>query len=104
MKLPNVKRNRINAGGIKLSQSKNLIDYPEYLDPSILVDSLFTMAGAATQETILISKCDSEYVNTFFHYLKDCQEISGENNLNPTFSMPDESRNKGINGRNVMYA
>ena len=104
MSIPDKKRTRINAGGIKLSHSENVIDYPTEIDsPSILVESLFAMADAATPETILKREFNSEYVNVFIHYLAECQIISDKKGFNPKLSIPEESRNNNISGRNIMF-
>ena len=105
MNIPNKRRTRVNAGGIKLSHSENVIDYPPEIDsPSRLVESLFVMADAATPETILKHEFSSEYVNIFIHYLAECQIISDKKGFNPKLSIPEESRNNNISGRNIMFS
>ena len=103
--IPNVRKKRINAGGIRLSESKNCIGMPKTtINPSVLVDSIFALAEAGTEETILNFVFSDEAINEFFNYLKECETISDAKNCNPKFNVPIAARNSGINTRNIMYS
>ena len=104
LNIPNVRKKRINAGGVRVSHSKNCIGLPaSEINPVVLVDSLFAMSDAATEETILNFEYSNESINVFVHYLQECERISDEQDCNPKFTIPDEFRNAGIGDRNVMY-
>ena len=103
--IPNVKKKRINAGGIRLSESKNCIGMPKIeISPAVLVDSIFALANAGTEETILTFVFNDEAINEFFQYLQECATISDEKDCNPKFNVPIAARNSGINTRNIMYS
>ena len=103
--IPNVRKKRINAGGIRLSQSINCIGTPSTeINPIVLVESIFAMSNAATEETIINFELSNESINEFVQYLQECEKISIKKKCNPKFSVPDVSRNAGINGRNIMYS
>ena len=103
--IPNVRKKRINAGGIRLSNSINCIGTPSTeINPVVLVESIFAMSNAATEETIMNFELSNESINEFVQYLQECEKISAEKKCNPKFSIPYVSRNAGINDRNVMYS
>ena len=103
--IPNVKKKRINAGGIRLSESKNCIGMPKIeISPAVLVDSIFALANAGTEETIFTFTFNDEAINEFFHYLQECATISDEKDCNPKFNVPIAARNSGISSRNIMYS
>ena len=66
--------------------------------------SIFALAEAGTEETILNFVFSNDAINVFFQYLKDCEKISDEKNCNPKFNVPIAARNSGINTRNILYS
>ena len=69
------------------------------ISPAALVNSIFALASAGTEETILTFT-----FNDFFHYLQECATISDEKDCYSKFNVPITARNGGINSRNIMYS
>ena len=103
LELNNTKRTRINAGGIRLSESLNIINPPE-VAPAEIVESLFIMADGATKETIMKRQLSAKSLALFFEFIENACVITEKNKCMPAFSIPCPSRNSTIDNRNFAFS
>ena len=101
--IKNAKRSRINIGGIKLSQSRDICDAPD-IDEVIFTETLFYRALAANNETVLCGKLDGRTVETFFEFLEESAEKTESLKTMPDLSTPNSVRNSAIDNRYYGYA
>ena len=101
--LNNTKRTRINAGGIRLSESLNIIKPPE-VEPTEVVESLFCMANGATKETIMKKRVSGKSLELFFEFIENAIVVTDKNKCMPAFDIPHPSRNATIDNRNFAFS
>ena len=103
LNIKNAKRSRLNIGGIKLSQSKNLCDIND-IDPVTITESLFLLSDAASKETIIKGSFDNEMVQRFFNFLDEAAAITEKYGCLPDLTVPNSTRNASIDNRIFGYA
>ena len=106
--IPSRHKNRINTGGLRLSNCINKLDSPD-IDTTELVDYIFMIFSAATNETVC-QKIQSTItdpirmkVNMFFAWLEQAELASKEYKTEMKLNVPHATRNHQIDVRNFGY-
>ena len=95
-------KNHENVFG-SVSREDLIGDIPP-VDPVIVTDSLFTVADAMTNETILQKTFSYEMVESLFKFLEDAVIKTEKNKCIADLTVPISARNATIDNRNFGYA
>ena len=68
MMIHTVKRTRANAGGLKISEFVNIVDW-EGFDPNTIVNTLFAHTGCITEFSITSSDINDDMLNAFIDWI-----------------------------------
>ena len=97
------KRNRANAGGLKVSEFANLMKFPE-LNPVVIVESFFILIGLYSPLVIFEKTFDENELNQFFEWIVKANADSQLDFVQKIrINSPSNAANSRIQARNVSY-
>ena len=105
LEIGTAKRNRANAGGLKVSEFRNMYSIDEkHFKPSTFANSFFLLCNIFSKFVIFGDDIDQDQMNYFFEWLMQANSLSKlEFVQRIRLNVPSKASNSKIQSRNISY-